>query len=91
MPDEFGMLKGVGANLAVLANDSDPDGDTLRVIAVENLGPHRGTVSINPDGTIRFEHQHGTNGRGKLRYTITDDHGHEASAEVVIRITEIPF
>lgn len=88
--DEIGVLKGGGVDIPVLANDSDPDGDTLRVIAVQNLGPHQATLTINANGTIRFEHIHGTNGPGQIRYTITDDHGHEASALVTVNVTEIP-
>ncbi|TDR48896.1 outer membrane protein OmpA-like peptidoglycan-associated protein [Tahibacter aquaticus] len=87
--DAFGVIKGGGADFPVLANDSDPDGDTLRVIAVENLGPHQATLTINPDGSIRFQHVHGTNGLGYIRYTITDDHGHEVTATVAVTVTEI--
>lgn len=87
--DAFGVLKGGGADFPVLANDSDPDGDTLRVIRVENLGPHQATITINPDGSIRFQHEHGTNGLGYIRYTVTDDHGHEATAVVAVNVTEI--
>ncbi|WP_386067957.1 Ig-like domain-containing protein [Tahibacter sp. UC22_41] len=88
--DEIGVLKGGGVDIPVLANDSDPDGDTLRVIRVENLGPHQATLTINANGTIRFEHIHGTNGPGQIGYTITDDHGHEVSALVTVNVTEIP-
>lgn len=90
LDDAIGVIKGGGVDIPVLANDSDPDGDLLRVIRVENLGPHQATLTINADGTIRFVHQHGTNGPGRIRYTITDDNGHEASAIVTINVTEIP-
>ncbi|HVJ63500.1 MAG TPA: Ig-like domain-containing protein [Tahibacter sp.] len=89
--DQASVYKGYGADINVLGNDSDPDGDRLRVVSVENLGPHRGELSINADGTIRFVHQHGTAGAGRLRYTITDDHGHEASAIVELYVAEVPF
>lgn len=88
--DRIGVIKGGGVDIPVLANDSDPDGDLLRVIDVTNLGPHQATLSINPDGSIRFQHIHGTNGPGQIRYTISDDHGHEASAIVTVIVTEIP-
>jgi outer membrane protein OmpA-like peptidoglycan-associated protein len=88
--DVIGVLKGGGVDIPVLDNDSDPDGDLLRVIRVENLGPHQATLTINPNGTIRFEHIHGTNGPGRIRYTITDDNGHEVSAIVTVNVTEIP-
>ncbi len=90
LDDSIGVLKGGGVDIPVLANDSDPDGDLLRVIAVENLGPHQATLTINANGTIRFEHIHGTNGPGRIRYTVTDDNGHEVSAVVTVNVTEIP-
>lgn len=90
LDDEIGVIKGGGVDIPVLANDSDPDGDLLRVIAVENLGPHQATLTINANGTIRFDHRHGTNGPGRIRYTITDDRGHEVSAIVTVNVTEIP-
>lgn len=88
--DVAGVLKGGGVDIPVLDNDSDPDGDLLRVIRVENLGPHQATLTINANGTIRFQHIHGTNGLGRIRYTITDDNGHEVSAVVTVNVTEIP-
>ncbi len=88
--DVVGVFKGGGVDIPVLDNDSDPDGDLLRVIRVENLGPHQATLTINANGTIRFQHIHGTNGPGRIRYTITDDNGHEVSAVVTVNVTEIP-
>lgn len=84
------VLKGYGADIDVLANDSDPDGDRLRVISVERIGTFmNATVSINPDGTVRYQHYHGTLGEDSFRYTITDDHGHTASAIVHVSVWEI--
>lgn len=90
LDDVVGVVKGGGVDIPVLDNDSDPDGDLLRVIRVENLGPHQATLTINANGTIRFQHIHGTNGPGRIRYTITDDNGHEVSAIVTVNVTEIP-
>src|SRR5207248_457254 len=39
-------------NAAVLANDTDPEGDTLSVSSVTQ-GAH-GTVTINPDKTVKY-------------------------------------
>lgn len=88
--DYTNWSKGTGGDINVLRNDTDPDGDRLRVISVQNLTFHRGTLSINPDGTIRFVHQHGTVGPGSFQYTITDDHGHESTATVTVYVYEIP-
>ena len=43
--------------IPVLANDSDPDGDPLSVVAVTQ--PDLGVVTINPDGTLTYTLQSG--------------------------------
>lgn len=80
--DEAIVLKGTGQDIDVLANDSDPDGDKLRVIEVHYAGTMATSVTINPDGTVRYQHVHGTEGPDSFTYTITDDHGHTATATV---------
>ena len=88
-PDEYIVQKGAAANLNVLANDSDPDGDTLTITSVVHTGLLTAEVSINPDGTVRYVHHHGTQGRDTFRYTISDGHGNTATAEVVVNVIEI--
>jgi hypothetical protein len=69
--------------IPVLANDSDPDGDTLTVTALSR--PTKGTVST--DGT-QVTYKAGTKqGGDSFTYTITDGHNHTASATVSISIT----
>lgn len=80
--DDVKVLKGYGSDIDVLANDSDPDGDTLRVIEVHYTGTMATSVTINADGTVRYQHMHGTEGFDSFTYTITDDHGHTATATV---------
>ncbi len=89
LDDSVAVLKGYGRDIDVLANDSDPDGDRLRVIAVEHTSSMTATVSINADGTVRYQHSHGTQGPDTFRYTITDDHGHTATATVHVLVNEI--
>jgi hypothetical protein len=50
--DDGGVLKGYQADINVLGNDSDPDGDPLTVVAVEHTGP----------GSCGTFHQSGWNG-----------------------------
>jgi outer membrane protein OmpA-like peptidoglycan-associated protein len=88
--DSATVLKGYGVDIDVLANDSDADGDMLRVISVDHsASPYSADVSINPDGTIRYQHHHGTTGLDSFTYTITDDHGHTATATVHVRSFEL--
>ncbi len=57
--------------ITVLANDSDPNGDTLTVIDLPVL-PFNGTVVINPDGTITYTPNPGFFGTDAFNYVITD-------------------
>jgi large repetitive protein len=70
--------------VAVLANDSDPDGDPLTVVAANAAN---GTVVINPDGTITYTPSTDFNGTDTITYTISDGQGGTATATVTITVT----
>ncbi|MFY9826644.1 MAG: Ig-like domain-containing protein, partial [Thermoanaerobaculia bacterium] len=74
-------------SVAVLSNDTDPDGDTLTVASVTQ-GTH-GTVSINPDKTVRYAPAANYNGSDTFTYTVSDGHGATATASVAITITAV--
>ena len=57
-------------DIAVLANDTDPDGDTLTITDVTT--PTDGTVAVNGDGTITYTPATGFTGTDTFDYTITD-------------------
>lgn len=82
-----GPAAGRRANITVLANDTDPEGDTLTVQSFTQ--PSRGTVTRNPDGTLRYESDGGGAGRGPFTftYTITDGRGGTDTATVRITVT----
>lgn len=67
----------------VLANDRDPQGLALTVIAVSN--PIRGSAEILPDGTVRYTPRPTFCGADAFSYTIRNAAGLTASARVVIR------
>lgn len=69
--DTFGGAGNQAATIPVLANDSDPDGDPLRVFAVTSAG--KGLVSINADGTIRYVPNLWSGGTDSFSYYITDE------------------
>ncbi len=69
--------------IPVLANDRDPQGLALTVIAVTN--PIRGSAEILPDGTVRYTPRPSFCGADAFTYTIRNTAGLTASARVVIR------
>ena len=79
--DSISWLDGAKA-IDVLANDSDPDGDPLRVISV-TAGAH-GQVSIRGDGKLDYLAQSGWVDGDQFTYTISDGKGGTASAKVTI-------
>src|SRR5207237_1259359 len=75
------------ATIAVLANDTDADGDLLPVAGVG--APAHGTTAINADKTITSAPAVNYNGADSFTYPISDGHGGNASAAVSITITPV--
>ncbi|MHA6316122.1 Ig-like domain-containing protein, partial [Altererythrobacter sp. CAU 1778] len=73
-------------NIAVLANDSDVDGDPLTVTAATSPD---GTVTINPDGTITFVPNPNFNGTATITYTISDGNGGTDTATVAVTVNPV--
>ncbi|MFO0881634.1 MAG: cellulose binding domain-containing protein [Gemmataceae bacterium] len=84
--DTGATTPGSGVTLAVLLNDSDPDGDTLRVQSVSQAG--HGTVTLQADGTLRYQPASGFTGSDAFQYTISDGRGGTASAQVTVQVAE---
>ena len=66
----------------VLANDSDPDGDPLRVASVGN--PSKGTATINVDGTISYTPGSKARGEDSFSYQASDG---TASSSALVTVT----
>jgi VCBS repeat-containing protein len=73
--------------VSVLANDTDPENDTLSVTAVTQ-GAH-GTVVINPDNTLKYSPVANYNGSDTFTYTISDGHGGSATGTVTVTVTAV--
>ena len=78
--------------IPVLANDSDPDGDTLSVSSVDTSGT-LGSVTINPDGTITYDPsgkfgylEPGETATDTFTYTIIDEHGLSSTVTVTVTV-----
>jgi hypothetical protein len=68
----------------VLANDSDPDGDTLTVTAA--TAPAHGVAAVNADDTVTYTPAANYSGTDSFTYTISDGRGGTATAAVYITI-----
>ena len=86
--DNATTQQGVAVVIAVLANDSNPDGDTLTVVSVSS--PAHGTATINADGTVTYLPQSAFFGSDTFTYTIDDGHGHTAVGSVSIVVNAPP-
>jgi hypothetical protein len=71
------------ATIAVLANDSDPDGNTLAVVSV--TAPAHGTASISGNAIV-YTPAAGYSGSDSFSYTIDDGAGGRASARVAVTV-----
>tara|TARA_R110002051_G_scaffold41530_7_gene86144 strand:- start:28343 stop:29425 length:1083 start_codon:yes stop_codon:yes gene_type:complete len=70
--------------LMVLANDTDPNGDTLTVVSVTNITG--GSVSIAPGGSYVTYFAGSTAGSESFDYTISDGHGGNATGHVEVEV-----
>ena len=87
-PDTASTNEDVPVTFAVLGNDADPDGDTLTVTGA-TVDPTKGTVVVNPDGTLSFTPAANVNGPVTITYTITDGHGGTTTATATVNIAPI--
>lgn len=89
--DSATIVQGTNGTIAVLENDSDPDGNPLTITGVSD--PAEGNnLSINEDGDfLVYTAAADFAGADTLTYTISDDRGGTASATVnVTAITNEP-
>jgi len=71
----------------VVANDSDVDGDALTVASVTQ--PAHGSTAIGGAHNVAYVPAANYHGDDSFRYTISDGHGGEATAEVAITVTSV--
>jgi hypothetical protein len=86
--DEAVTSEGMVIDIAVLANDLDPDGDTLRIESVTL--PTNGWVLVNGDHTLRYQPNVGFTGTDGFAYTVSDGHGGTDTATVSVRVQDVP-
>ncbi|WP_428305558.1 ELWxxDGT repeat protein [Lacipirellula sp.] len=78
---------GTTQTVDVLANDTDPDGDDLKVTAVTQ-GSQGGVVAIGTNGAnVTYKPASGFTGTETFTYTITDEGGATKTATVTMTVT----
>jgi uncharacterized repeat protein (TIGR01451 family) len=84
--DAAGVLEGEAVTIAVLANDINPAGGGLTVVAVTQ--PAHGAASINPDNaTVQYAAAAGVGGLDSFTYTLQDANGQQSTATVAVVVT----
>ena len=76
----------IPVTVAVLTNDSDPDGDPLTITAASTTD---GTVVVNADGTLTFTPAQDFNGTAVVSYTVSDGEGGIANATLTIDVVAV--
>jgi VCBS repeat-containing protein len=80
----------------LLANDSDADGDALKVQSVQAVSAKGATVTLGADGKVSYDAgaifadlDNGETATDSFTYTITDGAGHTSTATAIVTITGI--
>ena len=87
-PDTASTPEDTPVTFAVLGNDSDADGDLLTVTAA-SVDPAKGSVVVNPDGTLTFTPAANVNGPVEVTYTINDGKGGQSTATATIDVSSV--
>mgnify|MGYP001159958392 CR=1 FL=1 len=85
--DNATMDEDTSVTLNVLANDYDPNGDTLTVISVGSLA--HGTAVINGDSTITYTPDENFHGEESFVYTVSDGNGGYATQRINIIVNDV--
>ncbi|MEO5371754.1 MAG: Ig-like domain-containing protein, partial [Magnetococcus sp. DMHC-1] len=73
----------------LLANDTDVDGDALKIIGFSQ--PAHGTIQVNPDNTLTYVPSGNFHGQDSFTYTLSDGQGYLATttAQVFIGVQPV--
>ncbi len=83
-PDSATTTVGVPVVVDVLANDTDPNGDTLTVTGTPTSA--HGVVGVNPNGSLTFTPDAGFTGQTTITYHISDGHGGSDEGTVTVTV-----
>ena len=89
-PDTLNAVAGFEETLVapgVLANDSDPDGDSITARIVS--GPTNGTATLDSDGSVSYTGDAGFAGTDQISYRAVDEGGAESTPSILsVIVTE---
>ena len=85
--DRVTARTGAQIQVPVTANDYDPDGEAIALVAVGEAPS--GTVEIVSATTVAYQPDSGFVGSERFEYTIADGNGTEDTAEVIIELLPI--
>jgi len=86
--DEATTTENIAVTIAVLANDSDPDGDPLEIVEFAQTSSVGGTVDEGDDGALVYSPAADFTGTDSFSYTISDGQGGTASATVTVTVVD---
>jgi len=93
-PDGFIVTVGVRADLDLLGNDQDADGDNLVIVSVAQAfvgGVQQGVATVvNGGKAIQYEPLAGSTAVQQFSYVVSDGRGGSSSAVVRIRVNQPP-
>ncbi|MCE8529008.1 tandem-95 repeat protein [Ruegeria pomeroyi] len=85
--DTVSVAEDGSVSIAVLGNDSDPDGDGLTVSGASD--PANGSVVVNADNTLSYTPDANFNGTDTFTYTVSDGNGGADTATVTVTVTGV--
>ena len=85
--DEAGTAEDQRVVIDVLANDTDPDGDSLRVESVS--APAHGTARVASSGGVAYTPDADYHGMDRFTYVVADGHGETAAAAVEVTVAPV--
>src|SRR5690606_29955774 len=83
--DLASTVAGTAVVIAPLANDSDPDGDSLSLIGTPSSAD--GSVTLLGDGRIEFTPNAAFLGTARIDYEISDGNGGTANGTIFVNVT----
>lgn len=84
--DDFATVaSGMSVTIPVLANDVDPDGDSINLVALGS--PAFGSVTMSTGGNVTYRAPAEFTGTDRFEYTVADTAGLRATAVVAVTVT----